>query len=128
MNESLHTSHSCKLQESIDWSKRTYYPRLSTPKNAWINWSWEGDAILRFCNAFDSPYPGAKTLHNGQEIALTNAELDDEETNHHPYCVGLILRISRAENKFWIAISNGSLKVNIRALNKKGAIYIEAWR
>ena len=114
IDQCLINGNSCELKSAgPDWEKRTYYPRLLTKKNAWINWDWQGEDIFRFCNAFDTPYPGARTLLNGQEVTLTNVELDDKKLKHHPYCYGLIIRVSQKNNICWIAISNGSLKANV---------------
>ena len=114
IDKHLYCNHPCELNSiTLDWEKSTYYPRLLTRKNAWINWDWKGDDIFRFCNAFDSPYPGARTLLNSQEVSLVSVKLDDMDLKHHPYCCGLIIRVSRNNNICWIAISNGSLKATV---------------
>ena len=46
------------ISTPVDWSRKSYYPRLSTLKNGWINWSWSCDEIARFCCAFSDPYWG----------------------------------------------------------------------
>ena len=117
LDQCLNDDCCCELDNTkLDWGKSTYYPRLLTKTNAWINWSWLGDDIFKFCNAFDAPYPGARTLINRREVTLTNVEIEDQEIKHHPYCYGLIIRVSTKGNICWIAISNGSLKATVNTV------------
>ena len=99
-----------------DWTHLTYYPRLLTSQSAWIDWSWSGEEIERFCNAFDLPYSGAQTTFNGSNIALRRVHLE-KGSNHHPFCSGLIVRSSTSSKSVWVAVRSGLLRVDeIQAL------------
>ena len=111
---SLTGSKVCNLSyDEVEWEKRTYYPRLKTDENAWINWMWTGEEIYQFCNAFDCPYPGARTMLKGKIVSLTNAKLCDQEIKHHPYCYGLIIRVEKSKGRAWIAVSKGTIEVTL---------------
>ncbi len=78
--------------------ERLYFPRLASRDNGWIDWSWTGEEILRFCNGFSFPYPGASTLYKGCRLFVKRAVLvrDAEHLDFHPFCVGLIVRASKS--------------------------------
>jgi len=73
--------------------RRMYFPRLNTNSNGWIDWSWDGEAIQKFCNAFDAPYAGASTCYEGRRVHLRGAHMpqDIRTDKFHPYCSGLIV-------------------------------------
>ena len=96
----------CDKQPS--WEDLLYYPRLLTSQCAWIDWSWSGDEIARFCIAFDNPYPGARSCLNGRTVILKDVVLD-KSLYHHPYCSGLIVR--KDLNYVYVAVRDGVLKV-----------------
>jgi len=79
----------------------SYYPRLETSINSWINWSWDSDQIVDFINAFDSPYKGASTYINNIRVRIRNVQLHGGELPSHPYMSGIISR----KQKRWIVIS-----------------------
>jgi methionyl-tRNA formyltransferase len=88
---------------------RLYFPRLFTPENAWIDWSWSGAEIERFCCAFDNPYPGARTVCDGETICLRDVRLEPAPVPFHPYEAGLIVR--RQNNVIWVATASGLLRI-----------------
>lgn len=95
-------------EQPYDHRSRVYWPRLLTAKNAWIDWSWTGREIERFCNAFDEPYEGAGTLVGGRELRLKNVAFLSS-SGWHPYTSGLVYHVS---SEFaWIAVREGSLRV-----------------
>tara|TARA_A100001388_G_scaffold272943_1_gene254042 strand:- start:2118 stop:3677 length:1560 start_codon:yes stop_codon:yes gene_type:complete len=94
----------------IDWGKLTYFPRLNTEKQAWINWGWSGREIESFCNAFDNPYLGAKTQLDDQIFIFQEVDFL-EDKNMHPFCAGLILRINKTNDEINIATHGGILRV-----------------
>lgn len=51
-----------------------------------IDWSKDSTYLLRFINALGSPYRGAKTFMNGNEISITSAEIieDVDISNRNP--------------------------------------------
>ena len=96
----------------INWTDLTYFPRLNTSKNAWVNWQWSALEIQLFCNAFDSPYAGARSTLNGKTILIRNAILYKNEA-YHSYCSGLIIRLDKENDKFYIAVPGGLLECNL---------------
>ena len=92
-------------------NQRLYFPRLITKENGWIDWSWSGEEIERFCNAFGSPYDGASTYYDGQRVFLKEVEFinDSSAGTFHPYCYGLIVRIVGEE--LFVAVQNGLLRI-----------------
>jgi hypothetical protein len=97
-------------KEEIEWDEKEYFPRLQTTKSGWIDWNWSGENIEKFCNSFDSPYPGAQTRLNGKKtLTLKNVTLI-KTAGYHPYCSGIIINIRR--NKYIeIATNSGILRV-----------------
>jgi methionyl-tRNA formyltransferase len=87
-----------------------YMPRLNTAGQAFIDWSWPGDAIHRFIDAFDNPYPGAATFLNGEIVRLKNAELDPNDGTFHPFQSGLVVR--KSNGRIFVGTSEGTLIVS----------------
>ncbi len=79
----------------------SYYPRLKTDVNGWINWNWESVRIVDFINAFDDPYSGASTFINNHIVKIKKVQLHGGEMGGHPYMSGLILR----KHDEWIVVS-----------------------
>lgn len=98
------------------FSKSTYFPRLMTIKNAYIDWQWNGDEIERFCNAFDDPYNGASTYNGQNKVILKDVKIIDKK-KYHPYCSGLILR--KKDKSIYVATTSGTLKVKNSYFEKK---------
>ena len=93
-----------------DWKELTYFPRLITKVNGWVNWSWGSDQIIDFCNAFDNPYPGARSMLNNKYIVtLRDVHLYSHEY-FHPYCSGLIINILE-DSILHVATTNGILEI-----------------
>lgn len=78
-----------------------YNKALDTKKNAWIDWSWSSENLIRFINAFDDPYEGAKTNINNQIVRIKKAQLHGGETASHPFMSGTIIR----NDKTWIVVA-----------------------
>ncbi len=104
----------------ISWDQLSYFPRLNTKKNGWINWNWEGSDIESFCNAFDDPYPGARTLIEDKVLILKKVSFI-ENKNIHPFCAGIITRINRKNDELFIAVKGGTLRVE-RILDEDGSL------
>lgn len=79
----------------------TYWPRLNTDINGWINWNWSGADIERFVLAFDDPYIGALTTLNGEPVHLKGVCLSPQDGLFHPYQSGVVYRVS----KNWICVA-----------------------
>jgi methionyl-tRNA formyltransferase len=95
----------------------TYNPRLFTPISGWINWDWRVDQLERFICAFDDPYCGASTSHNGRTVHLKKVIAQYNEAKFHPFQYGVLFR----KNSKWLEIScnDGELIVE-EVLDKDG--------
>ena len=63
----------------------TYWPRLHTPTQAWIDWRWSATNIERFICAFDEPYDGAQTTWRGRTVRLKRTFANVEDGIFHPF-------------------------------------------
>ena len=72
----------------------SYYPRLDSNTDSWIDWSMSGLEIERFIDAFDDPFKGCLTKINKNKkiVRLKKAQLHCGETISHKYMRGLIIR------------------------------------
>ena len=90
--------------------QRAYFPRLFTPRNGFIDWSWSAPEIERFCCAFDRPYPGAATYLQGRLLRLRGVCLVEDDIGlSHPFMAGLVVR--RLGEGLWLAARDGLLSV-----------------
>jgi len=87
-----------------------YMPRLSTLEQAFIDWSWTSDEILRFIDAFDDPYPGASTFIRGRRVFVRNCEFIESKGGFHPFQSGLVIR--RSDTAAYVATQAGVLEIN----------------
>jgi methionyl-tRNA formyltransferase len=94
-----------------DESASTYYPRLNTENNGWIDWSWDVSQIERFICAFDEPYSGASTLFREQPIRLRGCAESRDREDFHPFMSGLVYRKER--KALYVAAKGGGLIVSI---------------
>jgi len=78
-----------------------YHPRLYTKINGWIDWNFESEKLIRFINAFETPYEGASTTLKGKRVYLKDVQIHGGEIGSHPYMSGLITR----KKKDWIVVS-----------------------
>lgn len=90
----------------LDESKSTYFPFLHTLSNGWIDWSWSADEIVRFICAFDDPYGGASTRHNGKRVLLKGADIEKKDRMAHPFAAGLIIH---KNDKFIKVMARGGI-------------------
>ena len=86
----------------------SYWPRLSAATHGWIDWSWTAEDIASFCDAFDDPYPGARTFCRGSLTLLRNVRVADRQA-FHPFQRGLVFRVSSAG--LHVAARGGSLLI-----------------
>ncbi|MFQ5596588.1 MAG: hypothetical protein ACE5GK_00915 [Nitrospiria bacterium] len=105
----------------LNEANRSYFPRLSTIKQAFIDWSWHRDEIARFICAFDDPYPGASTFLGGQRVFLKRCQVAPVNFSSHPFLSGLVYRVSGPSAL--IATRSGSIVVEgILAENGKDLV------
>jgi methionyl-tRNA formyltransferase len=79
----------------------SYWPRLNTEINGWIDWGEDIQYLERFVCAFDDPYRGAKTYLNSEQVHIKNVIVDFSDQAFHPFQYGLIYRKGPA----WIFVS-----------------------
>lgn len=87
----------------------SYYPRLNTYKQAFIDWSWSLEHIECFINAFDDPYCGASTFIEGERVFLKDCYVSYVDGRFHPFQAGIVYRIG--EGILFVAANEGTLIV-----------------
>lgn len=70
----------------------SYWPRLSSDINGWVDWSLNGYEIERLICAFDEPYPGAQTYLNGKKAYLKKVSVCGGDPGAHTFQAGIIYR------------------------------------
>lgn len=70
----------------------TYWPRLNTDLNGWLDWCWSAPQLERFICAFDDPYPGARTFLGDNLVRVKKTSVTSLEDSYHPFQYGLIYR------------------------------------
>lgn len=103
----------------------TYWPRLNTAMNAWIDWNDSVESIERFICAFDEPYEGAKTFLNDNKVYIKGVMADFSDPNFHSFQSGIIYR----KGPSWILVCalGGSLIIeNIH--DEKGVSILDSVR
>jgi len=100
----------------------SYWPRLHTPTNAWIDWGLEPYELDRFICAFDTPYVGAQTYMNDQVVHLKNVSLNLQDGVFHSYQSGIIYRKSAD----WICVCiKGAALIIEKVLDTEGNSVLE---
>lgn len=84
-----------------------FMPRLSTANQAFINWAWNTDEIVKFINAFDEPYAGASTFTQGTRVFLKDGSVDFGDGPFHPFQSGLIIR--KVSGRLYVVTVDGTL-------------------
>jgi len=97
----------------------SYYPRLNTNDNGFINWSLNSYDLHNFINAFDDPYEGASTFISNRKFGklhIKKVHLHGGDTSNHPYMSGLVIR----HDEKWIVVSTSGKHVLLieEVLNK----------
>lgn len=87
----------------------TYWPRINSTINGYINWDWSVDEIESFIDAFDDPYPGASTFVNERKVHLKKCFKSDDQGYFHPFQYGIVFRI--VNGLFFVASKQGCLVV-----------------
>ena len=93
-----------------DETKATYFPRLNTPSQAWIDWSWPGDEIEPFVRAFSYPYEGVRTIVNDKIVNLFDCVFEKREVHPHSFFNGIVFRIHGARHH--VACNGGTLIID----------------
>ena len=79
----------------------SYNPRLSSKISNWIDWDLSPSNLIKFINAFDEPYNGAKTLINNKEVHIKSVQLHGGDLSSHPFRKGIVTR----HDKNWIVVN-----------------------
>lgn len=87
----------------------SYWPRLSTAKHGWIDWSEKVGSLERFICAFDKPYEGCKTFLNLKKVCLKSVMCDFGDQSFHIFQSGIIYR--KSSDWLMVAADGGSLIV-----------------
>lgn len=107
-HQKMESNDVVKLDEQAE-EKSTYWPRLNTNLNGYINWDWQGADIERFIDAFDDPYPGASTFLKEKRIGFKKAQFNQEIDNFHPFQFGIVFR--KSDSKIFIATDKGAVTI-----------------
>jgi methionyl-tRNA formyltransferase len=100
--------------------KSTYWPRLNTDVQGYINWEWDIDDIISFISAFDNPYPGARSFIGNKIILIKTVKKITENFEFHPFQHGIVYR--KHNNKIFVATNGGGLEIN-NISDEKGKDY-----
>jgi methionyl-tRNA formyltransferase len=92
-----------------DENVSTYYPRLNSERQGYIDWTWPGDALERFILAFSTPYPGAKTFLREHEVHIFDAHFVNGVQPQHPFFVGLVVRVFNGRLR--VVVEGGQLDI-----------------
>ena len=112
-----------KLQRQNHYLSK-YHPRLFTKLNGWIDWSHKSEKLIRFINAFETPYDGASTTYQNKRVYLKDVQIHGGEIASRPYMSGLIIR----KEKEWIVVSTSDENFLIikKIINEKGKNIIDS--
>ena len=95
----------------------TYWPRLNTKKNAWIDWREEVSSLERYICAFDDPYPGASTFINDKKVFVKDVMVDFSDPKFHIYQCGIVYR----KGSSWLSVcSNGGTIIIKKIIGENG--------
>ncbi len=87
----------------------SYWPRLSTELNGFIDWTLTANELELFICAFDDPYCGASTYLNNELVRLKKCRVTYSGTGFHPFQSGHVFRVG--SNFLAIAAGGGALIV-----------------
>lgn len=87
----------------------SYWPRLSSKLNGWVDWAMRCEDLERFVTAFDSPYGGARTMLGNRQVRLASARKMFADGAFHPFQSGLVYR--KGPGWLCVAAHGGSLIV-----------------
>ena len=109
------------LKNILNNSNSYYWPRFSTKKNAWINWSWDAEQITDFVKSCSYPHEGAATNLNKKIVRFQKAKITKSKIKFHPFQYGLIYKIIK--NEIYVAAKNYGIIFDISNFkNKKGLL------
>lgn len=98
----------------------TYFPRLNTDTQGYIDWQMPGPEVERFVLAFSYPYSGAKSFVRENPVVIYDAKFVADQMLNHTYFRGLVFR-DHADHKY-IACEGGYLIVSDEHISANTAI------
>ena len=121
INKILNSSIKLNILPQLEYLS-SYWPRINSGINGWINWNLEDLEIEKFICAFDEPYLGASTFINNQTVFLKSISISGSDGRFHPFQKGIIYR----KNKKWICVSLKSHTLIVeKVINKEGKNIID---
>ena len=103
----------------------TYWPRLNSGINGWIDWAMEAAEIEKFICAFDDPYPGARTMLDDRPVRLKSVCLSPQDGAFHSYQSGIVYR----KGKHWLCVAlKGSTLVVEGVFDEEGTDLLDSIR
>ena len=87
----------------------SYFPRLNTNLQGYINWNWEGKEIERFILAFSYPYDGASTFVEKRLTRIYDCSFFKLKKFQHSFNYGLVFKYIK--NYFYVICKGGYLKI-----------------
>ena len=112
-NRFLFNKHTNIVQSSENF----YWGGLKTLRDAYIDWNWDSNEILSFCNAFDKPFEGASTYYMNIIVQFKNVTIYKKNIYFHPFQYGTLVRHNK--QGYFIASKNGLILVKNIISNKK---------
>lgn len=95
----------------------TYFPRLNSNVNSWVDWDMEPKQLERFICAFDDPYFGAQTMNHDKVVRIKKVSLNLSDGIFHSFQRGIVYRKSDS----WICIAlNGCALIVEEVLDLSG--------
>ncbi len=85
----------------------TYWPRLLTDVNGWIDWSLRVDQLESFICAFDDPYLGASTNLDNRRVYIKKVSINFQDSLFHPFQFGIVYR--KSDSWLCVAANQGGL-------------------
>jgi hypothetical protein len=101
-------------------SERLFFPRLNTERQGWVDWSWRRIDVVRFIRAFDTPYPGARTMIDDSTAARVVTVHDpiiwSADGAGHPFQAGIITDLSRENGvtRAVVSLRGGPIRLTVR--------------
>ena len=85
----------------------TYWPRLNSEINSWIDWRMKFENLSSFIKAFDDPYNGAQTTFKNKKVYIKKCSCNYEDAKFHPFQSGIIYR--KGPDWICVAANEGSV-------------------
>jgi methionyl-tRNA formyltransferase len=93
----------------------TFWPRLDTSSQAYIDWGWHGEEIERFVLAFSAPFSGAMTfVGKRRKLTILDCRFEPNHNAGHPFSHGLVFH--KTGGKFHVSCAGGLVLINEKDL------------